>query len=689
MLKVAVIFDTAGFLRSLPLTGAAARTLHLNAGLAARGVDVRLYLCDLNPQSRPVATWPFPVTYIDYDSIYADPRRLLATLSPFGPDLLVMSNSQLTARYGRQLADDIGAGLVYEMHDDEGALLRSLDRPADEWRLAKTEQSAAARSADGVIVFSADDARVAQTMTAGPVHVVPCGVTVGIESSETPPKPVLSFVGNLFYGPNRRAVDYLRSPVFLECLERLDTSVDVYGRYPADLNTGEEQPVRLCGPVPYLRQAITRTSIGLAPLSSGGGMKLKVLEYMAAGVPVVGTTVAAAGFDEFDRFGLIGHDDLSDFPDLVAGLLADGSHRERLAMEGRRLAGTTYSWRRMAALAEDAYAEVKRESVRANSGTAALLEHYAIELPYWLKEWGSQQQRSAAADAPVDSQGESGVISDLAEAIDCARVAAQSRTGLPFPRSGLNGYGGRSVVYLTDRAALKVYTHRGEDRKIREMEGLAAASRLPGFDVPVMLAGDSAPGALSWIACRRIPGTQAKPDEIAEMGFARDLGELLGRLHRSAAREAAGLRLFRRSPLVDAAGSDMTGRPMAEMYHRAKHRYQCAEGFVHGDFSTRNVLVADGLISGIVDFERSGRGCPIQDVASVYLNDVLLGGLSGHGFLSTYPEAVGTGEEVDMSHLGLHLLEYAAWILGWAADIDPELAAEVMHLAPLLTKWSV
>ncbi|CAM5505578.1 hypothetical protein SALBM311S_05417 [Streptomyces alboniger] len=215
-----------------------------------------------------------------------------------------MSNSQLTARYGRNLADAVGAALVYEMHDDEGALLRSIHRPETEWRRAGHTQAEAVAAADGVIALSPEDAQIARTMTSAPVHVVPCGAEPGGPSLAKSGGRAMAFIGNLYYEPNRRAIDYLRGAQFTDLLEHLDASVDVFGRYPADLRDGEaSETVRLRGPVPHLREAIASAAVGLAPLDSGGGMELKVLAYMAAGIPLVGTGVAATGFEQFDSSG--------------------------------------------------------------------------------------------------------------------------------------------------------------------------------------------------------------------------------------------------------------------------------------------------------------------------------------------------------------------------------------------------
>jgi hypothetical protein len=494
----------------------------------------------------------------------------------------------------------------------------------------------------------------------------------------------------MFYAPNRRALNYLCGSTFAGLLTHLGASVEVYGRYPNDVFVDEGVPLRLRGPVPYLQQAIASTTIGLAPLDSGGGMKLKVLDYMSAGVPVVGTTIASAGFTEFDQFGLISRDDLSDFPDLVARLLSDEAHRHRLAATGRRLAETTYSWRRLAGLAEDAYSAILAISRPGKvRGRALLDDRYTTDKPYWLREWVMQETVATAVDPPIDGDAEVGSLSDLGEATDCARVAAQSRTGIRFSRSGMAGYGGRSVVYTSNRAALKVYTHDGENRRIREIDGLATvASSLTGFHTPQFLAGDSPAGALSWIVCRRIPGERAKPVDVADERFADDLGLLLAQLH-GAPGELGGLRPFRRHPRAGTEDPYPVSSYLIDHHLRGSGGEQnCMEGFVHGSFSARNILVAQGAISGVVNFERSGRGCPVHDLASAYLNDVLLGGMSGSRFLAAYSTARGARREVDGGHLGRHLAEYVGWILSWAPVVDPDLASQVVRLVPRLEEWS-
>ncbi|CAM5505653.1 hypothetical protein SALBM311S_05418 [Streptomyces alboniger] len=54
--------------------------VYLNKHLTCQGTDVQMYLCDLNPQSQPSTSWPFPTVYLEYEALYSDPQRLVPEL---------------------------------------------------------------------------------------------------------------------------------------------------------------------------------------------------------------------------------------------------------------------------------------------------------------------------------------------------------------------------------------------------------------------------------------------------------------------------------------------------------------------------------------------------------------------------------------------------------------------------------
>ncbi|MDX2710048.1 hypothetical protein PV350_45790, partial [Streptomyces sp. PA03-6a] len=91
------------------------------------------------------------------------------------------------------------------------------------------------------------------------------------------------------------------------------------------------------------------------------------------------------------------------------------------------------------------------------------------------------------------------VLARLASEIDCARQAAESALDTLFDHDAIVGYGGRSIVFLSKTAVLKIYTHRPAERAQRETTGLTLASQATGLRVPEVLGHDTVEGALAWV----------------------------------------------------------------------------------------------------------------------------------------------------------------------------------------------
>ncbi|MFJ9901200.1 phosphotransferase [Streptomyces sp. NPDC091280] len=691
-LRVVVLFDTAGFQRSLPLTGAAARTLHLNRCLADAGAQITLLLCDLNPRSAPTRQWPFPVRYLPCQAMYEDTTGLMAQVRELDPDVLVMSNTQLTVRYGRALADAGGAALVYEMHDDEAAVARTIG--SGEWavRQAAVLQATAVAAADAVIAFTHRDADLATALRGRAVHIVPCGVEPGPSPDRTRQRPgTAAFVGNLYYEPNARAAAFLRARL-APVLAPAGGSVEVYGRYPAALRAlGTGSVLQLHGPVPDLRAALSTAQVAVAPLDSGGGMKLKVLQYLAAGLPIVGTPEAFAGLPDPHTFALISTDPaMTDIPALVTTLRKDHTLRRHLGDAGRRLAETAFSWAAAATLALHAYRSAAGHPGALGSAPAPLPDVLAIASrpPYWLHEWRTRQDsrtRMNESTTPAADRGQHPVLARLASEIDCARQAAESALDTVFDQDAIVGYGGRSMVFLSRRAILKIYTHRPAERAAREITGLNLAAQAAGLRVPVVLGHDAVDGALAWVSATRLDGT-APTDPRDEEATAL-LGTVAARLHAISTSALTGLAPFHRNirPLPNDHHPVRTRLTTVLARSEQEQTRGCVPGFVHGDYSARNVLLAPDLAPGVIDFEGCGTGCVYDDLTNLYVQNCLIDGRDPHLALAAYHAEsgrLGRPIEVDARHLLFHTARYFRWVLQWAIEIDTELADQVTGLAP-------
>ncbi|GAA2338906.1 hypothetical protein GCM10010170_020730 [Dactylosporangium salmoneum] len=691
-IRAVVLFDTAGFLHSLPLTGAAARTLELNRNLPDHGVDVTLLLCDLNPRSRPANDWPFPVRYLDFDVMYGNGDQLTTIVSELAPHVVVMSNTELTVRYGRALADATRSALIYEMHDNEAELARTIGGSGPEVRRAATLQTAAATLADAVVTFTGRDEAAARGFGATAVFVVPCGVSRdrrrAVPRADRPAAAV-AFVGNLFYEPNVRAVAFLHDRL-RERLATVGGWIDVYGRYPRTLRHLSLPGIRLHGPVVDLQAALRTAAVGVAPLDSGGGMKLKVLAYMAAGLPVVGTREAFAGIPDPQTFALVSAADaMADFPDLVTQLLHDKAMRKRLGDAGRRLALNRFSWPALAAHAAHVYRKTAQDSSRPNSTphVSADARHLADRQPYWLLEWLSREEPRMHDHASAVTRHP--VLARLANEIECARQAAESALGVAFDGEAIPGYGGRSIVFFSSETVLKIYTHRPAERARRELAGLALGGRRPGLVTPSVLGHNDVPGALSWVAMSKLPGTP--PSDPSDRDETSLLGAMAARLHTTGAEELSELPTFLRNIRPLPADTPALSTRLATVLDETKHQQlaQCRQGFVHGDFSARNTLIAPGHDPGVIDFEGCGVGCVYEDITNLYVQNCLIDGRDINvilaGYQSEQARLRSDAAEIDSGHLLFHTALYFRWVLQWAPEIDAPLTSQILALvAPVL-----
>jgi len=107
-----------------------------------------------------------------------------------------------------------------------------------------------------------------------------------------------------------------------------------------------------------VRLPVAGSAACVAPLRQGGGTRLKILEAMALGTPVVATSKGAEGLGVTPGENILIADEPADFADHVIHVLRDAAQRELLATNARRLVEERYDWieigRRFVDLVEEA-----------------------------------------------------------------------------------------------------------------------------------------------------------------------------------------------------------------------------------------------------------------------------------------------------------------------------------------------
>jgi glycosyltransferase involved in cell wall biosynthesis len=180
------------------------------------------------------------------------------------------------------------------------------------------------------------------------IAVVPNGVdTKGYPFlAEQPAKPTLLLVGKMNYLPNVDAAVFFCQEIFPLIKQRVpEAKLLIVGGNPRNSVQGlASEHITVTGYVDSVMPYYQQSCVSVVPLRSGGGTRLKILESMALGRPVVSTTVGCEGLAVTHEENILIADDPPDFAAQTVRLLTDAELRARLIRNGRRLVETTYDW---------------------------------------------------------------------------------------------------------------------------------------------------------------------------------------------------------------------------------------------------------------------------------------------------------------------------------------------------------
>jgi len=205
---------------------------------------------------------------------------------------------------------------------------------------------------DIVIAVSPEDADLLRPFrTDGKIHVLPSAISVDDYAADLPAinfgTHTLVFTGKMDYRPNVDAALWLVNDILPLIRQRVpDVTVALVGQQPSPrlAPLSDIEGVTLTGRVesvvPYLRGA----AVYVAPLRMGSGTRLKLLEAMAAGSPIVATTTAAAGLMPDAKAAMLITDGAAAFAEAVIGLLTSPDKRAGMIGAGKTAVRAHYDW---------------------------------------------------------------------------------------------------------------------------------------------------------------------------------------------------------------------------------------------------------------------------------------------------------------------------------------------------------
>jgi glycosyltransferase involved in cell wall biosynthesis len=204
---------------------------------------------------------------------------------------------------------------------------------------------------DGCTVVSQNELDLLNSVKTNstPVILIPNGVDCQHyrgEYGERDPNTLI-YTGSLTYFANYEAVKAFITDIFpIIRRRRPEIRFLITGSTRGVNLTGIEdvEGVYLTGYLPDIRPAIGQAAVNVVPITVGGGTRLKILEALAIGTPVVATSKGAEGLDLIDQEHILIADEPEAFAEQVIFLLDHPEEGRKLVRNSQKLLDEKYDW---------------------------------------------------------------------------------------------------------------------------------------------------------------------------------------------------------------------------------------------------------------------------------------------------------------------------------------------------------
>lgn len=394
-LRICFILDTPNLSTGVPTAGLPARIVSLAKSLQNAGAEISFVLGDRGMTMDALASWNFRSLLVNPNYLYGAPELLSPYIQQLNPNFIVIADAKLTATNGRLWARQIGARLVYEAHDDEAQLARDRGDSDAAIRNFADWQAAAAKGADFVTVLTRREEQMMINfgITQERILVAPIGIELSERTTWGPDLQAkrLLMIGNLFYEPNAIAARFIVGLVQQLNERGCAITARIIGRGPDDLLHCDAPNVEFCGAVPELDPHMSGSTLALAPIAFGSGQKKKLLDFLAAGLPVLATSEAVNGYPT-GHPGVVINDHLDSWADTIERLINNEAELQQMGVAGRDSLFPAY----------DAAFIAEQVLIRYRTWLHSPLRRSDVQLPEgsmestWLLEHASKQGLGAA-----------------------------------------------------------------------------------------------------------------------------------------------------------------------------------------------------------------------------------------------------------------------------------------------------
>ncbi len=221
-----------------------------------------------------------------------------------------------------------------------------------DWRLLKTYEGNMCRTFDAVTAVSDEDKQSLIEAGARPdIVVIPIAIDIDKQPfiHRAPSLPHIIHIGTMYWPANIDGIRWFLDQIYPLIKQKVPNvrCTLIGARPPQDIKDREQTDpsIKVTGyvddPLPYLQDS----SMMIVPLRAGGGMRVKILNAFAQGLPMVTTTVGCEGIHVTNGDDILIADTPEEFARQSIRLLTDTALNQQLTLRGRQKAEQKYDYR--------------------------------------------------------------------------------------------------------------------------------------------------------------------------------------------------------------------------------------------------------------------------------------------------------------------------------------------------------
>jgi polysaccharide biosynthesis protein PslH len=232
-----------------------------------------------------------------------------------------------------------------------------------DWRLLKRYEGELCRQFDAVTAVSEEDRTL--LIEAGAredITVIPIAIDTDEQAqiARRPSGPHIVHIGTMYWPPNIDGITWFLDEIYPIIKQQVpDVRCTLIGaRPPASIveRSHHDRTLTVTGyvedPLPFLEDS----SMMVVPLRAGGGMRVKILNALSQGIPMVSTTLGCEGINVTNNKDILIADDAESFAAATVRLLLEAELNKQLTFEGRQTVVNLYDYRQACRPLDDIYA---------------------------------------------------------------------------------------------------------------------------------------------------------------------------------------------------------------------------------------------------------------------------------------------------------------------------------------------